>query len=140
MRPADYFRHGDGLARYARDFNRQLEMTRYRSSTAFKTLDAMAHISPRLAAALLNHALGGESAFGSLGLTVLRDARVFGAPLGDAGHPFGFWALGGVDLPSNDGRKVGCVTIKGPIERIREYPSLLRQTFRTLNGKSESSY
>ena len=40
-RPADYFGRKDGLARYVREFNRQLALTRRRVSGGCKTLDAV---------------------------------------------------------------------------------------------------
>jgi hypothetical protein len=127
IRPADYFKRDDGLRRYVRDFNRQLDLTRRRVSTACKTLDAVALLKPKLASAVLHHALNTPRAFGSMGVTILRDAKVFGAPLGDAGHPNGFIAIGGVQLPAGDGRTVGCVMIKGPAAKVAGYPTSIRE-------------
>jgi hypothetical protein len=62
-----------------------------------------------------------------MALTILKDASVFGAPLADAGHVDGFIALGSAALTTRDGRKVGCVTIKGPHQRIADYPRLLSE-------------
>jgi hypothetical protein len=93
-----------------------------------KTIDAAGLIPARLETALLRHALDqGDKAFGSLALTILKDARVFGAPLADAGHADGFIALGSAALEAGDGRKVGCVTVKGPGQRIADYPKLLSE-------------
>ena len=53
---------------------------------------------------------------------MLKDARVFGAPLAETGHINGFIAIGSLALPTESGKPVGCITIKGPAERIAEYP------------------
>jgi len=128
IRPADYFSRPNGLAAYVKEFNRQLALTRQRQSAGCKTLDAAAFLPPRLEEALLHHALHqGGSAFGSVGLTILKDAKVFGAPLADAGHVNGFIAVGSVSLQSADGKRVGCVVVKGPRERISNYAKVLRE-------------
>ncbi len=128
VRPEDYGRGSEGLARYARDFNRQMELTRRRTSPRCKLLDAAALIPAGPARALLRRGLERTGdAFGSLGLTVLKDARVFGAPLGDYGHPDGFIAIGSLSLPARGGGQVGCATVKGPAARIADYPAILRE-------------
>jgi hypothetical protein len=131
VRPEAYFDRPDGVARYVRDFNRSMNLTRRRASAGCRILDAAALIPARPATALLRHGLEqGTSAFGSLGLTMLKDAKVFGAPIADVGHVDGFIAVGRLTLPTRDGGSVGCVTIKGPAERIVEYPGLLRHIMR----------
>ena len=118
----------DGLAEFVREFNRQMELTRRRESAACRTLDAVARVHPRLAGDLLRHTLHTQpKAFGTLAITMIKDAKVFGAPIADAGHRDGFLAIGDVGLPTADGRRVGCVCIKGPRTVIAEYPELLRK-------------
>ena len=131
VRPAEYLGRPDGLARYARDFARQIDQTRRRASGGCRALDAAAFVPARLCTALLKHALDRQpAAFGTLGLTILKDAKVFGAPLGDAGHADGFIALGGLALPTAEGGTVGCVTVKGPTARIASYADLLENVVR----------
>lgn len=128
IRPGDYINRADGLAEYVRAFNRELELTRTRQSSGAKTLDACALMRPKLAKTLLTYALDHDTrAFGTMGLTILKDAKVFGAPMGDAGHNDGFIAIGSINLPTSDGRKVGCVAIKGPGERIEQYPAIIQE-------------
>lgn len=136
VRPADYFGRRNGLARYVRDFNRQLERTRLRASVGCRVLDAAALIPPRMAKGLLRYALNqGTRAFGSLGLTMLKDAKVFGAPIGEVGHDNGFIAIGSVALPTARGGRVGCVTIKGPTERIAGHPRVIREAIGSCGGR-----
>jgi hypothetical protein len=127
VRPLDYFRRQNGMGEYVRDFNRQLDQTRRRTSGSFKTLDAAALIPARLEMELLRRTLEqGGGAFGSFALSILREAKIFGAPLADVGQSDGFLALGSIALPAGDGSRVGCVTIKGPAARISNYPAILR--------------
>jgi len=101
--------------------------TRRRESDGGKTLDAAAFLAPHRARALLRHALDASgSAFGSLGLTMLKDAKVFGAPIAGSGHAGGFIAIGSVSFRTASGSTVGCVTAKGPAARIAAYPRILQ--------------
>jgi hypothetical protein len=128
IRPSDYFQRPEGLAQFVHDFNRQLYLIRGRRSSTLKILDAAALMPARLELALLRLAMSrGGKDFGSLGLTILKHASVFGTPCADAGHPDGFMAIGNVCLPATDGRRVGSVTIKAPAEKITDYAENLRQ-------------
>lgn len=119
VRPADYPSTPQGLAQYAMDFGRNVELTRTRASASCKTLDALAFAPAGVARALLHRAVErGGSAFGDLGLTILKDARVFVAPIGDVAHTAGFVSVGSMSLPTAKGSPVGCLWIKGPRERI----------------------
>jgi hypothetical protein len=129
IRPVDYFDRPDGLARYVADFNRDMALTRQRKSEGCKIIDACAYVPAPLASALLRHGLDeGKRAFGSIALTVVKDAKVFGAPLGDTGHPDGFIAIGSVSCASSNGHPVGCVTVKGLAPRIAPYARILHET------------
>ena len=130
IRPADYFGRADGLARYARDFNRRVELTRRRASDGCKWLDATALLGPRMATTILRQALESPRAFGELGLTVLKDARVFGTPMGDYGLTRGLMAIGSAALPAGDGRAVGCITIKGPPAVVCNYPRWIAEAIK----------
>ena len=113
VRPLDYAERG-GLSGYVSEFNRQVELNRRRASDGCRTLDAVALMPAGLARGVLRAAVSRTTrAFGSLVVTVVKDAKVFGAPVGEVGHPKGFIAIGGVRLPTADGRMVGSVTVKG---------------------------
>ncbi len=113
VRPGDFTHKPNGVATFVRHFNRKLEQTRQRRSDAIKTLNAAAAIPAHLERLVLHKALESNRAFGSLGLSMLRDASVFGAPIAEVGHDHGFIAIGNVLLPTTDGGKVACVTVKG---------------------------
>ncbi|MCC6677379.1 MAG: hypothetical protein IT436_09560 [Phycisphaerales bacterium] len=127
-RPAEYARRAEGLAAYARDFNRGVELARRRASSSCATLDAAALLSPRSARGLLRYALDHDPrAFGDMAVSIIKDAKVFGAPIAETGHNRGFIAVGSAGLPTRDGGKVGCITVKGRAEVIREYPAIIRE-------------
>lgn len=127
LKPFDYPRSPAGLARFVRDFNHLIVLNRRRATTACKTLDAAAFLPTHRARALLLHALRtNPKAFGSLGLTILKDAKVFGAPIAAVGHDHGFLAMGSAALPTHDGRRVACLSAKGLASHIASYPALLR--------------
>jgi hypothetical protein len=127
VRPADYERFGEaGLGRYVQDFNAQVERTRRRATAGCATLDAAAHVPAGLAAGLLRKALDDGKAFGAIGLTILKDARVFGAPLASRGHGEGFVAVGSVGLTSERG-PVGCVCVKGDAGSVGGWPGVMRE-------------
>jgi hypothetical protein len=127
-RPSEFQSQPEDLARFAALYSRELELTRQRASQGCKLLDAAAFLPAHSARALLHRGLqDGTTAFGSLGITMLKDAKVFGAPLAETGHDNGFIAIGSLALPTGSGRAVGCVTIKGPADRIADYPRLLTE-------------
>jgi hypothetical protein len=134
IRPADFLDHSDdGLARYAAAFAREVDLVRRRCSAGSRTLDAAALLAPEVAGTLLRHALtSSDRAFGSMGLSIIKDAKVFGAPLADVGQPDGFIAIGSLSLPTTDGRKAGCVCIKGPRSRIAEHPRFIAEAISQL--------
>ena len=135
IRPRDYQGRGDGLQRYAAEVGRQMERTRRGVSSGCRTLDALAATPARTARGVLRAAVSRTSlTFGSMVLTVVKDARVFGAPVGEIGHPHGFIAVGSARLPTGDGRMVGCVTVKGPRGVVGAYPGLIRCAIRGAGG------
>lgn len=127
VRPGVHTPNDKGLARFIRAFNRELEATRRRASQRCQTLDAAAHLSSGLARSLLRSGLENGGGFGTLGLTLLRDARIFGAPIAEVGHRDGFIAVGSMSLPTATGEKVGCVCVKGPREAVASMPGLIRR-------------
>lgn len=137
VRPADYFDRRDGLAQYVRDFNRELALTRQRASAGWKAIDETALLPTRFAKALLYDGLKrGREGFGSLAVTMVKDARIFGAPIGDVGWADGIIAIGSIDLPAEWGGSVGCVSVKGPAARIAEYPPILQEAIDTCPAAS----
>ncbi len=128
LKPLDYPRSPAGLARFVRDFNHLIDLNRRRASPACKALDAAAFLPAAREGDLLRHALQhSPKAFGSLGLTVLKEAKVFGAPIASHGHDQGFLALGSASLPTRDPRRVACLSVKGLAHHIAPYPAHLRE-------------
>ncbi|HYZ72004.1 MAG TPA: hypothetical protein VE641_02935, partial [Chthoniobacterales bacterium] len=59
-----------------------------------------------------------RTVYGSVGLSMLRDASVFVAPMSDSGFDEGFLAVGKVGLTTVSQEKIACITFKGPRERV----------------------
>ncbi|QOV89381.1 hypothetical protein [Humisphaera borealis] len=127
IRPGDFESGPTGLKAYVTAFNRELSLVRRRASAGCQLLDATAPIPPACARAMLHQALRQGKAFGTFALSVLKDAKVFGAPIGEIGHDDGFLALGSAALTANNGSKVACATIKGAATRIGGHPAAIRE-------------
>jgi hypothetical protein len=141
FRPRDYFDRRDGLAQYVSDFNRELELTRQRASAGWKSTDEIALLPTRFAKALLYDGIKrGTEGFGSLVVTMVKDARIFGAPIGDVGWADGIISIGSIDLPAAEGGNVGCVSVKGPADRIAEYPRILQEVIRNCPAASQTAH
>ena len=131
LRPADYVKTEgpwSGFVEYAREFNRLVAAARTRTSpvrAGMQTaglIPAWAH-----AAAVRANPASLDDAFGSLCVTIVRDARVFIAPMTDLGLGHGFFAIGNVNLPSASGARVTAVSIKGDAGRVEHYPAILQR-------------
>lgn len=131
IRPGEYFdelNRAAGFASFVHDFNRLLADTRARRGPACRALDTMALLPPWLqtAALRLNREQTGET-FGTVGLSILRDAKVFIAPMADIGFEDGFISVGNMALPAAGGARVGSVSVKGPDRKVAGYPDALRR-------------
>lgn len=130
LRPDDYRHAGPwaGLPDYAREFNRLIAAARARTSPVRQgmqtagLLPAWAH-----ATAVRANPASLDDTFGTLCITIVRDARVFIAPMTDLGLGHGFFAIGSATLPSESGGCVTAVSIKGEGGRIGYYPGILQR-------------
>jgi hypothetical protein len=99
---------------YLDDFNAQVARCRARTSPTRRAMRSIALLSPRGAMSLLRvNAQRTRETFGTVGLSLLRETEVFLAPMSDPGFDDGFLAIGRMDLPTTDGRRVGAASIKG---------------------------
>jgi hypothetical protein len=131
LRPADYAT-GEGpwggFGPFAREFNRRIAAARSRTSPVRVQMQT-AGLLPAWAHATLVHAdpASLDDTFGTLCVTIIRNGRVFLAPMTDLGLGLGFFAIGSVALPSADGRRVTAVSVKGDTGRIGGYPAILQR-------------
>jgi len=131
LRAAD-FATGDGplggLVEYAREFNRQIAAARTRTSPVRIGMQT-AGLIPAWAHAEVVRANPAslDDAFGTLCVTIVREARVFIAPMTDLGLTHGFFAIGSAKLPSSNGSPVTSVSVKGDAGRIAKYPAILQR-------------
>jgi|GEM_PF-10506 len=128
IRPNTYFdkrRPDRGFFAFQQEFNRQLFATRKRRSESYWLLDAYAVAPPVLYAAIAKFLLRSLREFsGTLGVSIIKKAGFFVAPASDA-HTDGFIALSDFSLSSENGGKVGVVSMKGPREKIQKYTHVL---------------
>ena len=71
-----------------------------------------------------------DDIFGTLCVTIVRQARVFIAPMTDLGLSHGFFAIGSARLPSGTGTPVTSVSVRGR-------PDGSRTTRRSFSGSSK---
>lgn len=130
-RPADF--KGD-LAAFARSFLDGVAASRERRSPVQAAGADLSHLPPRLFRALLE-AIPDQLAdtFGEVGLSVIRAAKVFTAPLSDVAYPGGFLAVGGMGLPAAGGT-VGALSVKGTREQAELYPAVVARAVAACAG------
>ncbi|MBS0660016.1 MAG: hypothetical protein JSR82_17385 [Verrucomicrobia bacterium] len=109
VRPADFRDFAD----FAAHFTQRAAEARARRGPSWRALRNAAFLPASLAAEWMEarEDLAAET-FGTMGVTMLREARVFVAPMADFGWRDGFLALGSTALPTVDGGRVTSVTLK----------------------------
>jgi hypothetical protein len=117
-----------GFPEYAREFNRLIAAARARTSPVRQGMQT-AGLLPAWAHQTVVHAdpASLDATFGTLCVTIVRDARVFIAPMTDLGLGHGFFAIGSAALPSESGGAVTAVSIKGDQGRVARYPEVLQR-------------
>jgi hypothetical protein len=127
IRPAEF---GDSLDEFSRAFRELADAARERSTPTWLLLKQAA----QLPLFLLNwmartHPELAHEAMGTVGLTMLRDAKVVLAPMADVDFDGGFFAIGSLALPSERGA-VAAVTVRGSEAQARVYPAVVRRVMK----------
>ncbi len=143
IRPSDYMTHLEkmgGFILFQREFNRRLKKTRYRCSETYEMLELLSMIHP-LFYYYAKYLMPKEfhDVVGTFGLSVLRHAEVFIAPVTDL-QIRGFLAFGRMDMPCEGGGTAGCVSICGTREQIEAYLAALERIsgdYQSLLGKQK---
>jgi len=129
LRPAEFA----DLPSYARTFAAAVEASRVRTGPTRQAVCDTELLPPWLHRRLLEtNPKGVAETFGAVGLSVVKDAKVFVAPLSDVGFPGGFIAVGSADLVTTDGGRVTAITVKGTKEQAATYPAVLRRVLAKL--------
>ena len=131
LRPADFAVGEDpwnGFVPFATEFNRLIALSRSRSSPLRRNMQTAGLLPPQIhSQAVYSNPAALDDTFGSLCITIIRDASVFVAPMTDLGLGHGFFAIGSTSLPSADGGRVTAVSIKGDAGALtRNYAVLQR--------------
>jgi hypothetical protein len=128
LRPAEFGTDDDALVKYSRAFNQLVSDCRARKSPVRRIAQGCGLIPTGVYRKLVERSPDVvRGIFGDVGLSILRDAKMFIAPLSDVGFPQGFIAIGGVGLPTTSGRTVGAVSVKGDRPQAEQYPAILRR-------------
>jgi hypothetical protein len=127
IRPADYASDPEGFADFARDYLQLLEKARARTTAGWLMLRQLALLPTWLAQKALKATTSrGRQVFGTVGVSMLKDARVFSATMEDVGWYDGFLAIGSVSLPAGGEGTVAAITARGEDKTIRQYPGAIR--------------
>ena len=127
IRPADYMDQR-GFAAYLSDFNQLVLDARNRRTRSYRAMRNLAILPPMLAfAALRLNPEAGRSTFGTVGVSIVKSAKVVVGTMADQGFDGGFILIGNMSLPSRNGRTSAAVSIKGEYAAIRGYPMAIRR-------------
>jgi hypothetical protein len=131
IKPGDFFdepSRAAAMVAYAHEAAHLLGETRARRSLPCVATDTLALLPAGLQIRSIRNHIGlANETYGTIGLSVLKDAKVFVAPMSDVGFDDGFIAVGSMLLPAGEGRFVGAVTMKGTKEETQAYPAAIRR-------------
>jgi hypothetical protein len=115
------------IDRFVDDFNSQVMACRERRSPTRRAMRTIALLPPRRAMTLLRlNVERTRETFGTVGVSLLRETDVFLAPMSDPGFEDGFLAVGRMDLPTSNGRRVGAASAKGDPGKPAQLRAALR--------------
>jgi hypothetical protein len=103
------------------DFNLKMNATRARRSASYEMIELYALTFPLIymfTRKMMPRALANY--VGTVGITMIKDADLFITPLSDL-QSDGFFAIGNLMIPTLDGQKAGCVSIRATKEKIERY-------------------
>jgi hypothetical protein len=131
LRPADYRTGSDpwrGFPEFVNEFNRLIALSRERTSPLRQALSTAELLPPAVHAdAVRSNPAALDDTFGSLCITIIRDAKVFVSPMTDMGLGHGFFAIGNTALAASNGARVTAVTVKGDAGRIGHHLAVLQR-------------
>ena len=131
IRPSKYENAGkdpfQAFLDFEYDFNLKMNATRARKSASYEMIELYALTFPWIYTftrkvmpkALANYV-------GTVGITMIRDADLFITPLSDL-QSDGFFAIGNLMIPTQDGQKAGCVSIRATKDKIDAHAEAVRR-------------
>lgn len=144
IRPAKFTNRKDplrGFLDFQYQFNLKMHATRARKSESYEVLELFALTFPllyTLTRKIMPYAVGEMT--GTVGITMIKDADLFITPMSDL-QSEGFFAVGNLAIPTEDGKKAGCVSVRAPKEMVPKYIEAIRGIDQNIaavvNGRSE---
>jgi hypothetical protein len=143
LRPADFAKGEgpwDGFADFSREFNRLIAESRARTSPLRRQMQTAGLLPASVHSQMVRSDPAAlDETFGSLCVTIIRDAKVFVAPMTDLGLGHGFFGIGNTGLAGADGRRVTAVSIKGDAGTIAGHPAILRRVIDRCSALGQQS-
>ncbi|NOY74996.1 MAG: alpha/beta hydrolase [Kiritimatiellaeota bacterium] len=137
IRPSKYEHkkksHLQAFLDFEYDFNLKMNSTRARKSASYEMIELYALTFPLIytfTRKIMPGALGNY--VGTVGITMIRDADLFITPLSDL-QSDGFFAVGNLMIPTVDGQKAGCVSIRATREKIGCYAEAVENVPREID-------
>ena len=125
--PADYMDRC-GFAAYLRSFNQLIVDARNRCTQSYQAMRGLALLPPIIAwTALRLNSSASRKTFGTVGISIVKDAKVVVGTMADQGFDGGFILIGNMSLPCANGGTSASVSVKGDYEAIRGYPMAIRR-------------
>jgi hypothetical protein len=126
--PHRYHGHPDGFVRFLRDLLTQFADARLRKTRTWKAMTQLTSVPPAVGWAILRFLPGiTRKNFGTLTVSMVRDAKAIAPPMPDAAWDHGFMAVGKLGVASESGPSVTPLSVKGDPGRIRSYPAAVRR-------------
>jgi hypothetical protein len=132
IRPWEYFnpRAGlDGLPAFLAAYEARFRLVQSGRSRTLRTMKKIAMLPPFLARRVIRmNTRGRQRGFGSITITLMKPVTLTLAPISSMASDRATFAFGNMLLPSENGGKVGWVTMKGEPSCVTRYPDALKRS------------
>ena len=136
IRPWEFFGPDaplDGFVNFLAGYKERLQLVQSNRSRPYRTMQSLALLPPAVAEKLMRlNVRARQRGFGTITISFLKSVEVSLAPISNLVSDRATFVVGNTHLPSEDGGRVGWVTIKGSRECISRYPDALQRALHEL--------